>query len=103
MDEEELSAAMRLYADSLHQLAEGAGAAALAGALQRKADLKGSRTALILSGGNLTTSNVAFAGPRMNQLFVTGALGAADSTQGALFRLELPGVEGLRILPLDAE
>lgn len=49
-------------------------------------------------GGNLTTSNVGFGGPRMNQLFITGALGNEAST-GALFRLELPGVHGLRILP----
>ena len=52
-----------------------------------------------LPGGNLTTSNVAFAGPRMDQLFVTGALGKSDSSQGALFRMDLPGVQGLTILP----
>jgi gluconolactonase len=44
-------------------------------------------------GGNLTTSNVAFAGPRMDQLYVTGG------DPGALFRLDLPGVTGLTILP----
>ena len=44
-------------------------------------------------GGNLTTSNVAFAGPEMNQLYVTGG------EPGALFRLDLPGTRGLRILP----
>lgn len=47
--------------------------------------------------GNLLTSNVAFAGPRLDQLFVTGAINA-DGSAGALFRLDL-GVEGLRILP----
>ncbi len=52
-----------------------------------------------LPGGNLTTSNVAFSGPGMDQLFITGALGKADSSQGALFRLDLPGVRGLTILP----
>ena len=52
-----------------------------------------------LPGGNLTTSNVAFGGPRMDQLFVTGALGKADSTQGGLFRLDLKGTRGLTILP----
>ncbi len=55
-----------------------------------------------LPGGNLTTSNVAFAGPGMNQLFITGALGESSSTQGTLFRLDLPGVKGLRILPPKA-
>ncbi len=43
-------------------------------------------------GGNLTTSNVAFAGPKMDQLYVTGG------DPGALFRLDL-GVPGLKILP----
>jgi gluconolactonase len=48
-------------------------------------------------GGNLTTSNVAFGGPQMNQLFVTGGLGA-ESGGGGLFRLDL-GIPGLVILP----
>jgi gluconolactonase len=48
-------------------------------------------------GGNVTTSNVAFGGPAMDQLFVTGGLGA-ESGEGGLFRLDL-GVEGLVILP----
>lgn len=48
-------------------------------------------------GGNLLTSNVAFGGPRMDQLFVTGAINA-DGEPGALFRLDL-GVPGLVILP----
>ncbi|HEV3165477.1 MAG TPA: SMP-30/gluconolactonase/LRE family protein [Isosphaeraceae bacterium] len=43
-------------------------------------------------GGNLTTSNVAFAGPKMDQLYLTGG------DPGALFRLDL-GVKGLTILP----
>lgn len=42
--------------------------------------------------GNLTTSNVCFAGPKRDVLYVTGG------TPGALFRLDL-GVEGLKILP----
>jgi hypothetical protein len=51
-------------------------------------------------GGNLTTSNVAFGGPKMNQLYVTGALGAYGSgSQGALFRLDLGPVRGRVILP----
>jgi gluconolactonase len=44
-------------------------------------------------GGNLTTSNVAFAGPAMDRLYVTGG------EPGALFRLDLPSVKGLTILP----
>ena len=49
-------------------------------------------------GGNLTTSNVGFAGPNMDQLYVTGGLGK-ESGPGGLFRLDLPGVKGLTILP----
>ncbi|HJU53126.1 MAG TPA: SMP-30/gluconolactonase/LRE family protein [Pyrinomonadaceae bacterium] len=50
-------------------------------------------------GGNLTTSNVAFGGPKMDQLYITGALGDETKTKGALFRLDLKGVKGLKILP----
>jgi gluconolactonase len=49
-------------------------------------------------GGDLTTSNVAFGGPRMDQLFVTGGLGAEAAGGGGLFRLDL-GVKGQVILP----
>ncbi len=48
-------------------------------------------------GGNITTSNVAFGGPNMNQLFITGGLGA-EAGAGGLFRIDL-GVAGLVILP----
>jgi len=48
-------------------------------------------------GGNVTTSNVAFGGPKRDQLFVTGGLGA-EAGGGGLFRLDL-GVPGLDILP----
>jgi gluconolactonase len=48
-------------------------------------------------GGNITTSNVAFGGPKLDQLFVTGGLGP-ESGKGGLFRLDL-GAPGLKILP----
>ncbi len=48
--------------------------------------------------GNLTTSNVAFGGPNMDQLFVTGALGDEWTTKGGLFRLDLKGAKGLKLL-----
>lgn len=48
------------------------------------------------AAGNLTTSNVAFGGPRMDQLYVTGALGEERTTKGGLFRLDLKGVKGIR-------
>jgi gluconolactonase len=50
-------------------------------------------------GGNLTTSNVAFGGANLDQLYITGALGEERTTKGGLFRLDLKGVKGLRVLP----
>ena len=55
------------------------------------------------SAGTLTTSNVAFGGPNRDQLFVTGALGKEQGSPGALFRLDLKGVQGLAILPKRQE
>jgi gluconolactonase len=49
-------------------------------------------------GGNLTTSNVAFAGPNMDQLYITGALADEKASKGALWRLDLKGVRGLKLL-----
>jgi len=50
-------------------------------------------------GGNLTTSNVAFGGPKGDQLFVTGGIGDEKSNAGGgVFRLDL-GVKGLSVLP----
>ena len=51
--DDEVAAAMRAYWTDTHNLAEGAGAAALAAALQEKAKLAGKRVGLILSGGNI--------------------------------------------------
>jgi threonine dehydratase len=51
--DEAIAAAMRAYWTDTHNLAEGAGAAALAVALQEKSKLKGKRVGLILSGGNI--------------------------------------------------
>ncbi|WJR76931.1 threonine dehydratase [Bradyrhizobium sp. NP1] len=51
--DEEIADAMRVYWTDTHNLAEGAGAAALAAALQEKHRLQGRRVGLILSGGNI--------------------------------------------------
>jgi threonine dehydratase len=51
--DDEIAAAMRAYWTDTHNLAEGAGAAALAAALQEKNKLQGKRVGLILSGGNI--------------------------------------------------
>jgi gluconolactonase len=49
-------------------------------------------------GGNLTTSNVAFGGANMDQLYITGGLGK-EGGAGGVYRLDLKGVRGLVILP----
>jgi threonine dehydratase len=49
----EIGAAIRAYWTDTHNLAEGAGAAPLAAALQDKAKIRGKRVGLILSGGNI--------------------------------------------------
>jgi threonine dehydratase len=51
--DDEIAAAMRAYWTDTHNLAEGAGAAALAAALQEKKKLQGKRVGLVLSGGNI--------------------------------------------------
>jgi gluconolactonase len=53
------------------------------------------------NGGNQTTSNVAFGGPNMDQLFITGGLEAEGKSPGGLFRIDLK-VKGLVILPAKA-
>jgi threonine dehydratase len=49
----EIEAAMRYYYTDTHNLAEGAGAAPLAGLLQEQDRMRGRRVGLILSGGNI--------------------------------------------------
>jgi len=51
--DDEVAHAVRAYWTDTHNLAEGAGAAALAAALQEKANLRGKRVGLVLSGGNI--------------------------------------------------
>lgn len=51
--------AMRIYFDDAHTVAEGAGAAALAGALQEKNSLNGNRVGVVLSGGNVDRKTYA--------------------------------------------
>ncbi len=49
----ELAAAMRLLFTATHNVAEGAGAAGLAAAMQERERLAGRRVAVVLSGGNV--------------------------------------------------
>src|SRR4051812_32998300 len=51
--DDEIAAAMRAYWTDTHNLAEGAGAAALAAARQERKKLRGKRVGLVLSGGNI--------------------------------------------------
>jgi threonine dehydratase len=53
VSEDEIRAAMRHLFTDTHNVAEGAGAAALAGLLQEKERMAGKRVAVILSGGNV--------------------------------------------------
>jgi gluconolactonase len=48
-----------------------------------------------LEAGNMSCSNVAFGGPDMNRLYITGAVREHESP-GAVFLIELPGVRGVR-------
>jgi threonine dehydratase len=51
--DEEIATAIRALWTDTHNLAEGAGAAPLAAALQEKSKLSGKRVGLVLSGGNI--------------------------------------------------
>ena len=53
VSDDEIASAIRALWTDTHNLAEGAGAAALAAALQEKSRLRGKRVGLILSGGNI--------------------------------------------------
>ena len=53
VSEAELESAMRAYFTDTHNVAEGAGAGALAALLQERSRMRGSRIALVLSGGNI--------------------------------------------------
>jgi threonine dehydratase len=53
VSEAEIEAAMRHYFSDAHQLAEGAGAAALAALLQERSRMAGRRVAVVLSGANV--------------------------------------------------
>ena len=55
VSEEEVAEAIRVYYRDIHNLAEGAGAAPLAAAMQEARQNKGSEIAVILCGGNIDT------------------------------------------------
>jgi len=51
--DDEVEAAMRAIFSDTHNVAEGAGAGALAAVLQEKAALAGRRVGIVLTGGNV--------------------------------------------------
>ncbi|BBP64688.1 serine/threonine dehydratase [Pseudomonas sp. Cab53] len=53
VDDREIAEAMRVYYTDTHNLAEGAGAAALAALMQERDAMAGKRVGVILSGGNV--------------------------------------------------
>jgi len=53
VSDDEIRVAIRALWTDTHNLAEGAGAAALAAALQERTKIRGKRVGLILSGGNI--------------------------------------------------
>jgi threonine dehydratase len=58
VSEAQIAGAVLCYAETLHQLAEGAGAAALAGALHLHRRLERQRVGVVLSGGNITSTQL---------------------------------------------
>ena len=56
VNDEEVKRAVRALLEDTHNLAEGAGAAAVAAVLQERERYAGKRVAAVLSGGNLATS-----------------------------------------------
>jgi threonine dehydratase len=54
VSDDQIAAAIRLLFETAHQITEGAGAAAVAAAMQRRDELAGKNVGLILSGGNIT-------------------------------------------------
>ncbi|MBC3362716.1 threonine dehydratase [Pseudomonas sp. SWRI154] len=56
VSDQEIAEAMRVYYTDTHNLAEGAGAAALAALIQERGLMKGKNVGVILSGGNVDRS-----------------------------------------------
>jgi len=56
LTEDDIAEAVRAYFQDTHNVAEGAGAAPLAGLMQERTRMAGKRVAVILSGGNIDTS-----------------------------------------------
>ncbi len=58
VDDDALATAVRLILDTARQVAEGAGAAAVAAAMARREEFAGRTVGMIVSGGNITTEQL---------------------------------------------
>jgi threonine dehydratase len=83
VSEAEIADAMCIYHQDTHNIAEGAGAAALAAALKEKSSLQGKRAGVILTGGNVDRELYAAV---LTGAFQTGA-SQADASQNRPFQL----------------
>jgi len=61
VSEDEICMAIRCYAETIHQLAEGGGAAPLAAAFRLKEQLAGKRVGLVLTGSNIDNQSLMWA------------------------------------------
>ncbi len=61
VSEEEIQDAIRCYANTIHQMAEGGAAAALAGAMKMRSEFRGQRIGVVLTGGNIETETLLHA------------------------------------------
>ena len=59
VDDDAIAAAIRAYWQDTHNLAEGAGAVALAALMQEREAMQGKRVGVILSGGNMDQAQAA--------------------------------------------
>jgi threonine dehydratase len=98
VSEAEIAGAIRCFAETLHQLAEGAGAAALAGALHLHRQLGGQRVGVVLSGGNITSAQLL---KILHGEILSSEVRGSQLT-GALADMEF-GLRSTDRLPSDAE
>ena len=61
VSEDEICMAIRCYAETIHQLAEGGGAAPLVAAFRLKEQLAGKRVGLVLTGSNIDNQSLMWA------------------------------------------
>ena len=59
VSDDEIASGIRLLVKTTRQVAEGAGAAAVAAAMARRSELAGKNVGLILSGGNITIEQLS--------------------------------------------